>query len=174
MSDVEPGRPADVSPPEELADVARRIARAIAQAEAAAPESQPRAILFHAGALSLALPLASIREVLNAPAALSKVPRAPAALLGIMNLRGRVVAVVDLLHALPGPIAARLGSLPPTEAPGHDLSTGRVLLLDRNRREVGLLVRSVEGIAPLPAGQGSGPLLLDADEVAAAIEALVT
>src|SRR4051794_38869927 len=85
----------------ELTELATRLAREIAQAEAAPPESQPRALVFRVGPLFLALPLTAVREVVLPPDRLSKVPRAPASLLGIMNLRGRVVTVVDLAHALP-------------------------------------------------------------------------
>ena len=92
-------------PGNDLVALARRIAQAIAVAEATPLESQRRVLVFRVGSLRLGLPLTSIREVVLPPAALSKVPRAPAALLGIMNLRGRVVAVVDLLHALPPGVA---------------------------------------------------------------------
>lgn len=157
----------------DLVQVARRIARAIADAQAAPPETHARVLVFEVGALRLSLPLTSVREVV-VPGPLSRVPRAPAAVLGIMNLRGRVVAVVDLLHALPGELAegAHGGRAP--LPPGAALDGGRILLLERGRREIGLLVRQVVGIATLAEHPTSDHLpLLDPDRLASAIEALV-
>jgi chemotaxis signal transduction protein len=159
--------------PADLALVAERIARAIAEAEATPPERRARIIVFRVGALVLALPLAAVREVVL-PARLSRVPRAPEAVLGIMNLRGRVVAVVDLLHALPAEWWAEAHGEAPPEPPGAALEGGRILLLDRGRREVGLLVREVVGIAPAPEHPTSDhPPLLDPERLAGAIAALV-
>jgi chemotaxis signal transduction protein len=157
----------------ELAALARRVAEAIAAAETAPPESQSRAIVFRVGLLRLALPLTSIREVVVPPERLSRVPRASAGVLGIMNLRGRVVAVVDLLHALPGSLAARATDLTPEQLEEMSPMPSHILLLETERHEVGLLVQDVEGIAPLPAGAPDEPLLLDPTEVGQAIDALV-
>lgn len=157
----------------ELRDLATRLAREIAAAEAAPPESQPRALVFRVGPLALALPLTAVREVVLPPDRLSKVPRAPAALLGIMNLRGRVVTVVDLVHALPDEVASRLLSEHAAQEPGADLGEGRVLIMERGSHEIGLLVRAVEGISTLTHLSADGPLLLDPQKVGAAIDALV-
>jgi len=82
-----------------------------------------------------AVQLSQVRTVVM-PRPLSRVPRAPPAMLGIMNLRGRVVSVVDLATLL-GQASGR----PP----------GKVVLLDRGRTELGLAVGEVTGIAPLEA-----------------------
>jgi purine-binding chemotaxis protein CheW len=79
-----------------------------------------------------ALPLSAIREVVPAPEGYTRVPRAPPSVLGVINLRGRVVPVVDL--------RAFLG------VASHGLPATRVVLLDRGRRELGLLITDVEGI----------------------------
>jgi len=94
-----------------------------------------RHVVFRIGSERYGLPLASVREVVP-PATMSLVPRAPAAVRGIMNLRGRVVTVVEL---------ARLLDLPP-DSPADG---GKVLILDRGRRDLGLLVTGVEGIHAL-------------------------
>lgn len=83
-----------------------------------------------------ALPLSAIREVVVAPDSWTRVPRAPRAVKGVMNLRGRVVPVVDLRELLDVPAA-------PSTA------VGRVVLLDRGRRELGLLISDVDGIESL-------------------------
>jgi purine-binding chemotaxis protein CheW len=90
-------------------------------------------VLFRLEKDRYALPLSSIREVVVAPGSFTRVPRSPKAMKGVMNLRGRVVPVVDLrelLEVAPGP----------TEGPGL------VVLLDRGRRELGLLISEVDGI----------------------------
>lgn len=82
-----------------------------------------------------ALPLAAVREVVNPPPSYGRVPKAPPAVRGVMNLRGRVVTVVEL---------ARLLELPSADGTGQ-----QILLLDRGRRDLGLLVSEVEGIESL-------------------------
>ena len=79
-----------------------------------------------------AIPLGAVREVVVPPRSLTRVPRAPAAVRGVMNLRGRVVTLVELRALL----ALGPSSLEPT----------KVVLLDRGRAELGLLVTEVEGI----------------------------
>jgi chemotaxis signal transduction protein len=152
----------------ELMAVARRITESIAAAEATPLDSQRRVLVFRLGQARLALPLKAVREVVELPELLSKVPRAPAALLGIMNLRGRVVAVVDLAQALPASLLPPASAAASVPAPG----SSRILLLERRRREMGLLVHEVEGIAEQSADEG-GLAVLDAEQVSEAVEALV-
>ena len=70
--------------------------------------------------------------------AIARVPRAPPALLGVMNQQGRVACVVDL-----GPL---VGMKPRPARP-----EGRVVILQRPRGDVGLYVAEVAGIESLPA-----------------------
>jgi purine-binding chemotaxis protein CheW len=154
----------------QLMAVARRITQAIADAEATPLEQHRRLLVFRVAGTRLALPLQSIREVVEVPALLSKVPRGPAALLGIMNLRGRVVAVIDLAQTLPASLLdAPAPVAPATGTPG----SSRLLLLERRRREMGLLVQEVEGIEELTTPESS-PRVLDPEQVSAAVEALVS
>lgn len=52
-------------------------------------------VLFRLGEEHYGLPVAMVDEVVRHPPALTRVPRAPAFLLGVMTLRGRVVPVID-------------------------------------------------------------------------------
>jgi purine-binding chemotaxis protein CheW len=128
-----------------------------------------RQVLFRAGGERFGLPLEAVREVVIPQAPFARVPRAGAAVRGAMNLRGRVVAVVDL--------AALVGVGAEPLAGGR----GQVLVLDRDRRALGLLVAQVIGVEPLaperaePPGSmvrgvghlgGGAVTLLDPDEVA--------
>jgi len=94
-----------------------------------------RHVVFRIGSERYGLPLATVREVVT-PSVMSAVPCAPAAFRGIMNLRGRVVTVVDL--------AALLDLSPDGVA-----VVGKVVILDRGRRDLGLFVTEVDGIHAL-------------------------
>ncbi|WP_309894363.1 chemotaxis protein CheW [Archangium sp.] len=91
-----------------------------------------RHVIFRVEKERYGLPLAAVKEVVVPPERFTRVPRAPAAVAGVMNLRGRVVTVVELRQLLGLPD----GSMPP----------GRVVLLERGRKDLGLLVTDVEGI----------------------------
>lgn len=136
-----------------------------------------RHVVFRVDKERYALPLSSVREVVTPPENWSRVPRAPAAVKGVMNLRGRVVTVVEL--------SKLLGSTEGSE-PGQ-----KVVLLDRGRRDLGLLVTDVEGIesierlAPAPGEpfqavkglarlKGLAVTVMDPDGVDAAVLALFT
>jgi purine-binding chemotaxis protein CheW len=94
-----------------------------------------RHVLFVLEKERYALPLPAVREVVVPPEQWSRVPRAPEAIRGVINLRGRVVTVVDL-RTLLGISGRRDGR-------------EKIVLLDRGRRDLGLLVTEVEGIQPL-------------------------
>jgi purine-binding chemotaxis protein CheW len=94
-----------------------------------------RHVIFRLEKERYALPLGAIREVLNPPERMSRVPRSPRGVRGVMNLRGRVVTVLEL-----GPLVG---------LPAPTLALAKVVLLDRGRRDLGLLVTEVEGIEPI-------------------------
>jgi len=100
-------------------------------------------VVFRAGGESFALPLQAVREVVVPQPPFARVPRALHGVRGAMNLRGRVVAVVEL--------APLLG----LKADLLDPAQGHVLILDRDRRGLGLLVAAVLGVERLasPAGE---------------------
>jgi purine-binding chemotaxis protein CheW len=91
-----------------------------------------RHVVFRLEKERYALPLAAVREVVVPPRVHSLVPRAPQAVRGVINLRGRVVTVVEL---------APLMGLSAPKGAGE-----KIILLDRGRRDLGLLVTEVDGI----------------------------
>ncbi len=91
-----------------------------------------RHVIFRVGKERYALPLSAVREVVVPPSGHSRVPRAPAAVRGVINLRGRVVTVIEL--------RALLG------LPEHGAVSQKIVLLDRGRRDLGLAVTEVDGI----------------------------
>jgi purine-binding chemotaxis protein CheW len=108
-----------------------------------------RHVVFRLGTQRYGLLLSAVREVAP-PGEMSCVPRAPGTVRGVMNLRGRVVTVIDLAELLERDTAAN--------ASGSTAAQGKVVLLDRGRRDLGLLVSEVDGIleleelAPPPGG----------------------
>lgn len=86
-----------------------------------------------------AVDLASVREVLEAPRA-TRVPDAPRSVLGVINVRGSIVAVLDT--------ATLLGLPPLTEARA-------VVVLARDRGPVGLAATAIPVTATL--GPALGP-----------------
>jgi purine-binding chemotaxis protein CheW len=116
-----------------------------------------------------------VSEVATPQPPFARVPRSAAAVRGAMNLRGRVVALVEL--------APLVGLASPPLAVGQ----GQVLVLDRERRTLGLLVDGVLGVEPVgeperPAEgmpvrgrvtvKGAPVAVLDADALAAAASRL--
>lgn len=91
-----------------------------------------RHVIFRLEKEHYALPLSAVREVVVPPDRFTRVPRSPPPVRGVMNLRGRVVTVIELRMLL---------GLNPTA-----LASQKVVLLDRGRRDLGLLVTEVEGI----------------------------
>jgi purine-binding chemotaxis protein CheW len=92
-------------------------------------QTQYEFLAFKLASETYALPLAGVQEILKPPR-ISKVPRAPYEVLGIVSVRGRVTTVIDLRRRL------RLveGKL--------DKNT-RVLLVDAGDEILGLLVDAV-------------------------------
>jgi purine-binding chemotaxis protein CheW len=88
-------------------------------------------LAVRAGGAEFGLPAGRVREVLRPPP-LTRVPFPPAGVRGVAQVRGTVLAVVDL--------GARLGMAPVAGA-------GRLVVVwGRGREAVGLLVESVVGL----------------------------
>ena len=103
-----------------------------------------RHVVFRVAAERYALPLEAVREVVLPQPPFARVPRVSEAVPGVMNLRGRVLAVVDL---------AALVGLP---AQPLRQGTGQVLVLDQGKRALGILIGGVQGVEDVepPATEG--------------------
>jgi purine-binding chemotaxis protein CheW len=137
--------------PEQLLDAATLDAlaafgateAAATAAPAAAADATRRLVAFRIGNEIYALPLEIVDEVVRSPGRLARVPHAPALLRGVMNLRGRVVPVIDpsVRFASRAGVAARTGNE----------STGRVVIVTIDGVRVGLAVDELRDILSLPA-----------------------
>jgi len=136
----------------------------------------PRAVICLHGGNRYALPLSAVRQVTEM-SPVSRVPRGPPALLGLISRQGRVAALIDL-----GPLVG-LRARPARPE-------GKVVMLQRTRGDVGLYVSEVAGIDEVPtearemsepAGaarmqvdSADGPVqLIDPEELQRAIDNLV-
>jgi purine-binding chemotaxis protein CheW len=102
-----------------------------------------RHVLFRVAGERFAMPLAAVREVVVPQAPFARVPRSSEAVRGVMNLRGRVVAVVDL---------AQLVGLAPQPLRG---GSGQVLILDHGKRALGFLIAGVLGVEAIALPDGA-------------------
>ena len=115
----------------------------------AAPAADPiRHVIFRVAGERYALPLGVVREVVVPQPPFALVPRVSEAVRGVMNLRGRVMPVVDL---------APLVGLAPQPLVGGQ---GQVLVLERDKRSLGFLIGQVMGVESIALPPpGDDPLL---------------
>ena len=94
-----------------------------------------RLLLFRCGGQVLAVEAAVVREIL-ATGALTRIPGASPSVLGLVNVRGTLVPVVDAGRAV---------------GVEGELSRGTLVIVDRHERPVGLAVDEVIDLVTVPA-----------------------
>jgi len=112
-------------------------------------------VVFSLGDESFALPLGAVEEIVQLPDTLTRVPKAPAFVAGVMNLRGRALPVIDLRQRFQSSVAAS--------------SRPRVVVVATDQLQAGFIVDGVseilrveEGtISAAPAMPGGGARLFD-------------
>lgn len=107
-------------------------------------------------------PLADVHEIIPARAT-TRLPGAPPHVIGLLNLRGTLLTVLDLALALDAAGVAALApsaeddagedppapSAPPT--PAASAAAGHILVIDVDGRRVGCRVDAVRRVHPMPA-----------------------
>ena len=96
--------------------------------------AQEQFVIFCLGCQDYGIPIAAVREIARPPESLTRLPKAPAFIDGVMNLRGSVVPVVDLRRRFD------LGGT--TEHAGSQ----RILILTIGELAAGFLVDSVSEV----------------------------
>jgi purine-binding chemotaxis protein CheW len=110
-------------------------ARAAAEATSA-PGPELHLLTFALDREEFGIPVTQVREVIRV-SEITRVPQAPAHVRGVANLRGRILAVVEL--------RSRLG-LPPAELTAR----ARVVVVEVRGRVLGLLVDAVSQVTKVP------------------------
>ncbi|MDO6416717.1 chemotaxis protein CheW [Sphingomonas sp. BIUV-7] len=107
-------------------------------AERTAEEALAQFLLFRIGKEEFGLPIEAVVEVARPPAKLTRLPRAPAFVQGVMNLRGQVIPVIDQ--------ARRFGSTVPPSA------RRRVIVVRLCELQAGFVVEAVSDVMRVPVG----------------------
>jgi purine-binding chemotaxis protein CheW len=103
---------------------------------AEAPGPELHLLTFVLGREEFGIPVTQVREVIRV-SDVTRVPQAPAHVRGVVNLRGRILAVIEL--------RSRLG-LPPAELTPRS----RVVVVEVRGRVLGLLVDAVSQVTKVP------------------------
>ncbi len=98
-----------------------------------------RFLEFDLGRESYAIPLLSVREVIPTPET-TALPNGPAHMVGIMNLRGQIISVIDLRNKL---------KIKPREKNKEEA----VLIVDMEGVSIGLVVDSINKVLSIDASE---------------------
>jgi purine-binding chemotaxis protein CheW len=121
-----------------LADAGRETG-AMTDAEGGS-KAVERFVVFRLGDEHYGLPIAAVDEVARRPESLTRVPRAPAFVDGVMNLRGAVIPVIDQRRRF-------------TAGGGAEEGRGRVVVLTIEGLRAGLAVDAVTEILSVPTAE---------------------
>jgi len=100
-------------------------------------------VSFTVGQEEFGLDILKVQEI-NRMAEITRVPHAPSYVRGVVNLRGKVIPVIDLRH--------RFG-LPEKEADQHT----RIIVVELGTRTIGFIVDSVREVLRIPASVTEPP-----------------
>lgn len=106
-------------------------------------------LTFQLNGQTYGLPIAAVREI-NRMAEITPVPRVPTFVVGVMNLRGKVMPVLDL--------RLRLGL--PATTPTRESC---IVIVEGSEGEVGMIVDSVAEVIELPEETRQIPPKMSAD-----------
>jgi purine-binding chemotaxis protein CheW len=117
----------------------RKLSKDLQESEAKTLGPQVSLLTFRMGKL-YGIKLLDVVEVLTAPKELVRTPAMPPAVLGVLNLRGTPISVIDprqLLHL----------------EPAHSDQAASILVFLHEGRKIAMRVDSIESIVGVPAGQ---------------------
>lgn len=133
-----------------LADGRKESASMGAGAEMHDQETSHRFLVFRIGSEEYGLPLDAVEEVASLPERLTRVPKAPAFVEGVMNLRGKVTPIIDQRTRFASEISAT-GARP------------RVVVTTVDGRQAGFIVDAISEILALSESQIEATPELTAD-----------
>ncbi|SPF44510.1 CheW protein [Syntrophobacter sp. SbD1] len=97
---------------------------------------------FRIGDEEFGVDILMVQEIIRLPA-ITPIPNAPRFILGMINLRGRVIPIIDLRQRL----------LINGKNPGETDRTKRILILELDSHQTGFIVDSVSEVMKVPAAE---------------------
>lgn len=114
-----------------------------------APEPEPEdlvfLLVFRIGAERFALPVDAVREITRVPPIIAKLPRGAEHFMGVMNLRGQIIPILDMRPVLDVPR-------------GEASKEARIVVLRGRDGDLSLFAEEVEGMIELSASEWMAPL----------------
>ncbi len=98
---------------------------------------------FRIGRETFGLPIAAVREIVRVPE-ITSVPNAPDFIEGVINLRGRIIPVVDLRKRFGEPV-------------GQQSKKNRIVVVEIENRSIGLMVNSASEVLKIPPSEIEAP-----------------
>ena len=108
----------------------------MAMADKASQVATEQFLIFRVGEQDFGMPIAAVREVASLPGKLTRIPRAPAFVEGLMSLRGQVIPVIDQGRRFDGDAVAA--------------GRRRVIVTEVGGSEAGFLVDQVSEVRRIP------------------------
>jgi purine-binding chemotaxis protein CheW len=106
-------------------------------------EKELQLVGFRIGRETFGLPIETVREIVRVPE-ITSVPNAPDYIEGVINLRGRIIPVVDLRK--------RFG-----DKSGETTKKNRIVVVELQSRAIGLLVHSASEVLRIPPSDIEAP-----------------
>lgn len=110
-------------------------------------------LIFKAAHRELAVPILEVKEILK-PYTLTRIPNTPRFVLGVCNLRGEIIPIIDLKEKF-------LGETPEVTR------RSRIIVVEHESHKFGLLVDEVKHVARVPEAEIEDPEKMDQEEWAA-------
>ncbi|MBI3428236.1 MAG: purine-binding chemotaxis protein CheW [Acidobacteria bacterium] len=104
-------------------------------------------VTFRIGNELFGVPISMVQEIVRVPA-IARIPQAPEFIEGVINLRGRVITVVDMHKRL---------NQAPGNPPGVWDRKSRILVIETGGRLVGIIVDEVKEVLKLAADKIEAP-----------------
>lgn len=105
-------------------------------------EQMRELVSFRIGREDFGVDILMVQEIIRLPD-VTPIPNAPGFILGVINLRGRIIPVVDL----------RLRLMIPGNVPEQDSRKTRILIVELGNHVTGFIVDTVTGILRVPTGE---------------------
>jgi len=98
---------------------------------------------FRIGRETFGLPISTVREIVRVPE-ITSVPNAPDYIEGVINLRGRIIPVVDLRKRFGEPVT-------------EPSKKNRIVVIEMEQRVIGLIVNSASEVLRIPPSEIEAP-----------------